>query len=160
DPQIPMNLAIAPDTGSSNNDGITNAGNVTITGTLAENNLSVRLYDVTTQTDLGDAVVTGMTFSATLNLSEGPHRLQARAIDQARNVSDRSYLDVVVDQSAPALASLPGFGSNPRTTTVATEDVTFFEPINLSAFDYHDLSLTLNGGSNLINSGVTIALVS
>ena len=39
-------------------------------------------------------------------------------------------------------------------------DVTFSAPINLSTFSIANLSLTDNGGSNLITSAVTIALVS
>jgi hypothetical protein len=38
--------------------------------------------------------------------------------------------------------------------------VTFSKPINVGTFDYHDLTLTINGGTtNLITSAVTVAAV-
>jgi parallel beta-helix repeat protein len=58
------------------------------------------------------------------------------------------------------IASLGTIATNPRNVSMASDDVTFSEPINLANFNYNALSLTLNGGANLINSGVTISLVS
>jgi ELWxxDGT repeat protein len=49
---------------------------------------------------------------------------------------------------------------DPRTTAVGSIDVTFSEAIQGSTFNYQDLSLTLNGGANLITSATTVALVS
>ncbi len=48
---------------------------------------------------------------------------------------------------------------NPRNTPVSTIDVTFSEPINLNTLTA-GLTLSDNGGSNLINGAVTVSLVS
>ena len=55
----------------------------------------------------------------------------------------------------PAVASLSTV-SSPQSGPVGSIDVTFSEPINPSTFTTTNLSLTLNGGPNLINSSVTI----
>ena len=49
---------------------------------------------------------------------------------------------------------------NPRNTSVGSIDVTFSEPVNLATFTDTALSLTDNGGSNLITGAVTVSLVS
>ena len=46
-----------------------------------------------------------------------------------------------------------------RNTPVDTVDVVLSEPIVPSSFDYQALSLTLNGGPNLITSGVTVTQI-
>ena len=56
----------------------------------------------------------------------------------------------------PAVASLSTV-SSPQGGAVGSIDVTFSEPINPSTFTAANVSLTLNGGANLINSSVTIA---
>ena len=43
---------------------------------------------------------------------------------------------------------------------VSSVDVTFSQPINLSTFDYHDLTLTHNGAAVALNNTVTTSLVS
>jgi len=48
---------------------------------------------------------------------------------------------------------------NPRNTPVSTIDVTFSEPINLNTLTA-GLTLSDNGGANLINGAVTVSLVS
>jgi hypothetical protein len=57
------------------------------------------------------------------------------------------------------IVSLGTIATNPRNVSMASDDVTFSEAINLANFNYSALSLTLNGGANLINSGVTVSLV-
>ena len=58
------------------------------------------------------------------------------------------------------IVSLGPIATDPRNVYMASDDVTFSEPIDLTNFNYGALSLTLNGSANLINSGVTISLVS
>jgi Ca2+-binding RTX toxin-like protein len=48
---------------------------------------------------------------------------------------------------------------DPRTTAAGAIDVLFSEAIQGSTFDYQDLSLTLNGGANLITSEIAVTLV-
>ncbi len=61
------------------------------------------------------------------------------------------------DVTAPTITSLSTV-SSPTTSSVASFDVTFSEPVNPTSFTFADLSLTLNGGANLINSfsGISI----
>ena len=77
--------------------------------------------------------------------------------------------NMTTDQTAAAfdlvarpltIVSLRAIATNPRNVFMASDDVTFSEPINLTNFDFSAVTLTLNGGVNLINSGVTISLVS
>ncbi|MFM6306738.1 MAG: Ig-like domain-containing protein, partial [Dolichospermum sp.] len=49
---------------------------------------------------------------------------------------------------------------DPRATAVNAITVDFSEAIQASSFDYNDISLTLNNGTNLINSTVTIVSLS
>ncbi len=60
----------------------------------------------------------------------------------------------------PQITGLQAVKPSTVNTAVGTLSVTFNEPINLSTFTAGNLSLTLDGGANLINSGVSIALVS
>src|SRR5205814_3249467 len=60
--------------------------------------------------------------------------------------SDVCSSDLVGDTLTPA-----------QTAPVSEVDVVFSEQIDLSTFDYHDVSLTLNGGTNLVTSAVTVS---
>jgi autotransporter-associated beta strand protein len=53
-----------------------------------------------------------------------------------------------------------GSVTSPRNTPVGSVNVVFDKPVNLSTFNYHAVSLTLNGGANLITSGVSVSQVS
>ena len=157
-PSAPTSLSISPDTGSSSTDGITDTGVITLSGTLAAAGLTVNVYDSTTL--LGSETVSGTTFQFALDLSSGSHDLLVTTTDQAGNTSTAASYPVTIELAPPSIVSLGSVLPNPRNTSVATESVTFSEPIDLSTFSWQDLSLTLKGGSNLITSGVTISLVS
>ena len=58
--------------------------------------------------------------------------------------------------AAPVVQSISAIVPNPRNTPVTSVTVTFDKAINASMFDYNDLTLTLNGGPNLITSAVTV----
>ncbi len=58
------------------------------------------------------------------------------------------------------VTSIAAVSPNPRNAPVSTVDVTFSEPINTASLSPGALTLTDNGGANLINSGVSLALVS
>ena len=60
----------------------------------------------------------------------------------------------------PYVVQVDSVTPNPRNTPVDSIDVEFDEPIDPSTFDDNALSLTLNGGPNLIDSGVTVSQVS
>ena len=155
-PAAPTDLAISPNTGAT--PGVTDTGSVTLTGTLSEPGLSVDVMDG--NTDLGYANVTGTTFSIALNLPNGANPLAVTADDAAGNVSPTATFNVFVDETPPQISSVAAVTPNPRNTPVGSVDVTFSEPINPATFTTANLSLTDNGGPNLITSAVTISLVS
>src|SRR5581483_6040165 len=87
-PTAPSGLGITPDTGASNTDGLTTAQAFAFFGTLGQPALTVHLTDITTNTALPDATVTGTSFSAPLNFATpGAHQLSATAVDAAGNSS-------------------------------------------------------------------------
>ena len=155
-PAAPTDLAISPNTGAT--PGLTDTGAVTLTGTLSESGLTVDVMDGTT--DLGFATVTGTTFSIALNLPAGANQLEVTADDATGNVSPSASFNVFVDESLLTISSVAAVTPNPRNTPVDSVDVTFSKAINPNTFTTADLSLTDNGGSNLITSAVTISLVS
>jgi RHS repeat-associated protein len=155
-PAAPTDLAISPNTGAS--PGVTNTGLVTLTGTLPESGLAVDVMDG--NTDLGFATVSGTSFSMTLDLPAGTNQLAVTATDAAGNVSPSNSFDVFVGETPPQISSIAAPAPNPRNTPVDSVDVTFSEAINSSTFTTANLSLTDNGGPNLITSSVTINLVS
>ena len=155
-PAAPTALAISPNTGST--PGMTNTRSVTVTGSLRESGLSVDVMDGTTE--LGDATVTGTAFSMALNLPNGVNDLEVTATDPAGNVSPTATFDVQVDTTPPAITAVTAVSPTPRNTPVSSADVTFSEPVNPAKFTTANLTLTDNGGPNLITSAVTISPVS
>jgi hypothetical protein len=82
------------------------------------------------------------------------------ADDAAGNISPSTTFNVFVNQTPPQISSVAAVTPNPRNTPVDSVDVSLPEAINLSTFTTADLSLTDNGGANLITSAVAISLVS
>jgi hypothetical protein len=62
--------------------------------------------------------------------------------------------------ASPKIASLEQVETNPRNIVVQSLNVMFSGPIDPATFDYHDLSLTRDGGPNLITSDVTVSPIS
>ncbi len=60
----------------------------------------------------------------------------------------------------PYVVSIGGISPNPRNTPVDSIDVTFDEAIDPTTFNYQAVSLTLDGGANLVNSSVSVSQVS
>jgi hypothetical protein len=58
--------------------------------------------------------------------------------------------------TGPAITELEQITTNPRNIVVRTLNVRFSEPIDTSTFDYRDITLTRDGGPNLITSDVTV----
>jgi len=83
--------------------------------------------------------------------------ISATATDPAGNTSEFSA-DITV-ASPLAISSITPVSPNPRNTSVSTVDVTFSEAINTSSLAPGALTLTDNGGANLINNGVSLTLV-
>jgi hypothetical protein len=159
-PVAPFNMFITPDLGVSPGDGRTSSNNVTLGGTLAETNLTVRVIDDTLGIDLGVANIVGTAFTKPLSFDVlGAHILRLYAVDAAQNVSSNVTFNVFIDQSPPT-ATWQTVTPSPRQTPVSTLDVTFSEAINAATFTRADLTLTRNGGANLINAGVNVAQIS
>ncbi len=161
-PAAPTNLAISPDDGPDPSDNdmseLTNSQIITFSGTVDANTVEVRLEDLTTSTSLGDAFLTGQSFSRALTLAPGLHELSAQAFDLAANGSSASTFYVFVDVAPPAISSMAPITPNPATTPVNTETVVLTKTVK--TFDYTALSLTRNGSPVALNSSVTVAPVS
>ena len=83
------------------------------------------------------------------------------ATDNAGNVQPTPSAAQQTVQIVPSLSiSAITPVSTPTNTAVSTIDVTFSEPINTSSLAPGALTLTDNGGANLINSGASLTLVS
>jgi hypothetical protein len=160
-PEAPFDLAVSPDRGSDAADGLTNSGLLILTGSVAEPLPLVRLFDLSTQSDLGESTVIGTTFSKAIHLVElGPHRIQVRATDLAGNISPRAIFDVFVDTTPPEIFHLEMAIRDDETAPLTAIDVVFTERVNLATLDYRDLRLTRDGGADLIDGSVTISQVS
>ncbi len=84
------------------------------------------------------------------------------AIDYAGNVQPTpAAAQQIVQIGLPlSISSITPVSPNPRNTAVSSIDVTFSEPINTSSLSPGALTLTDDGGANLINGGVSLMLVS
>ena len=166
-PAAPTSVGIDPGTGSSHADGVTSATTVTLRGILGEPGLRVELRDIDAGVDLGEAIVTGTSFSKEITLAtEGRHRIRIRPVDRAGNVGREArdmkpggYFDVVIDRTAPTLLSIETVATSPRTTPIDTIDVELSEEINGSTLDWRDVVLTRDDGANLVTEAVTMTRV-
>ncbi len=102
DPTITIGQQLVHDTGASASDRVTNDGNVTLSGSVADANgvASVEVFDG--KTDLGAANVVGGAWSFSGLLSEGSHTLSAIATDLAGNpTATAAQPTIVVDITPP-----------------------------------------------------------
>ncbi len=123
---------------------------------------SVYFLDETTGKTLGPAQLSGgvATFSTTA-LALGQNDLIALYSGNSRYLlSISAPITVTVVQPALLVTSIASVSPNLRNTSVGSIDVTFSEPVNLATFTGTALSLTDNGGSNLITVAVTVSAVS
>jgi hypothetical protein len=60
------------------------------------------------------------------------------------------------DTTAPIVTDIVDLLADPRNQAVSSLTVTFSEKIDLSTFTWSDITLTRNGGTNLITNGVTV----
>ena len=120
---VATNLAISPNTGISS--GVTDTGAVTFSGKLATTGMTVDIFDTSTDTDLGDATVTGTSFSLALNLAEGSHVLRARAMLNGTYAD--AFFDVLVDLTAPTSHVVNSLGTS-QTSDTFPVSVSFTDP--------------------------------
>ena len=67
---------------------------------------------------------------------------------------------VTYTPGGPTVTDIIDVSPDPRATAINAISVDFSEAIKTNSFDYNDLSLTVNEGTNLINSTVTIQSLS
>lgn len=104
-PLAASGLAVSPDTGSSDSDGLLNTLRFTLGGSVGEAGVSVRVSDRTSGNEIGYATVDGTSFSIPVALdAAGRHELRVRTVDAAGNLAD-STIVVFVDQVRPTLAT-------------------------------------------------------
>jgi Ca2+-binding RTX toxin-like protein len=134
-----LNISISPDTGVSSTDLLTNSLSLTLAGTTGEPGTQVSLKDLTSNIDLGTAVVTGNTFSQNIVLNNtGTHQIQVHVVD-----ATDSTVSIFVDQSAPTSSFVNS--PSPAPTGIGSIDIAFSEAIDGSSFTLADLKLTRDG---------------
>ncbi len=143
-PVAATDLAVTPDTGVADDDAVTAATTLTLTGTVGEAGLGVRVRNLTNGRDLGEADVTGTSFSLTFDEPlGGRYTLEVTVYDDAGNATPTTF-DVVLDLFQPAVDGIEGI--DPLTTSPTDSlDVVFTEPIAASMFDLDDVTLTRDG---------------
>ena len=140
------NLAISPNTGISA--GLTDTGTVTFTGNLPAAGMTVDVFDTSTNTGLGNATVTGTSFSLALNLAEGSHVLRAR------DILDGTYADafftVLVDLTPATSHVVNSLGASQSSDTFPVS-VAYSDPAGsggapASGVSSVDLYVSVNNG--------------
>ena len=122
-----------------------------VTFTAPASGASSRLSAATVTISSGRASVI-----ATANSTPGgPYTVAATAAGVATGASFS-----LTNSSPLMIASIAAVPPNPRNTAVSSIDVTFNEPVNLGTFTGSGLTLTENGGPNLITSAVSVSLIS
>ncbi len=77
-----------------------------------------------------------------------------------QNREDVDFGNQVEDSVGPEVADVIDVSPDPRTTAVASVDVIFNEELNLSTFDFSDITMTRGGVSVPLDATVTTSLVS
>ena len=147
-PASPTNLVISPDLGLSASDGLTSINSLTLTGTVGTTNLTVRIFDDTTGSDLGTASVIETNFSAGLTFSApGQHHLRVTATDVAANVSPATFFDVFLDFVAPSATAQQV--TSPHHSPVTNITVTFSKPILTNTIAATNFALVFNDTNSI-----------
>ena len=154
-PTPPADLAISPDNGQSNTDGVTDTGELTLTGTLGQTGLSVSVYNLTLDVSLGSAVVNGTSFSKELSLAAGgTYELRVTAADEAGNTSS-SFLHVLFDAIDLAITAVTGVPAGYNTEPVTEIGITFSAPIDPATLTPDVMSM-IGAGLDLSLAAMTI----
>jgi hypothetical protein len=152
------NLLGSADTGVSNNDELTNRDNssadlalqFSVPGTVAGASVTVFAGDTTIGTAQATGTTTLVTTDGTVDLEDGDHLISAQQVVTGQTASGRSpSLEVHVD-TVPPNAAIQNVDPNPRITPVDSLTFTFDEAVE--GFDIDDVTLTRDGGSNLLTA--------
>ncbi len=159
-PGVPFLLPVS-DTGVSSSDNITSKNNsaastlqFTVNGIAS--GTAVTLY--ANGTAIGSAVASSssvtVTTNGTITLADGVPSITAKQQLSGFSLSpDSSAVSVTIDTTPPNAGIVP-VAPTPRDTSVSSIPLTFNESI--AGLDLADLSLTRNGGSNLLTSSQSI----
>ncbi|NCS57670.1 MAG: hypothetical protein GPJ16_12280, partial [Microcystis aeruginosa G11-04] len=159
-PDAPSNLKVGNKTITPNSQNLVNTTTLNLTGYLSETGLSVFLIDRTLNQSLGQASVNNTQFSSTIQLpSSGTRNLDIQIIDPAGNITTTNF-NLFADIITPTLLEFLNIPQTPIATPINSIDLRFSEAINLSTFDYTDITLQRNNGENLINDAVTVEYLS
>ena len=155
-PAAPTDVTISPSLETSGT-GNANTTKMVVAGTIAEEGLTVSLRDLTANSDLGEATITGTTFEKAITLeSPGNREIEITLTDAAGNATT-SEISTFADLSQPTVTEILNLPETPTDETIETVDVVFSEAIVTDSFDYTDISLTRDGGENLITDAVTVS---
>jgi hypothetical protein len=155
-PAAATNLALSTFSGPVTA-GRVNSRQATVAGDLTESGLTVAIRDLTTDTELARQLVTGTAFSLPIAFpSAGQHRLQVRTIDAAGNTTDAFIENLFVSETPPVVDSLVGLPDDLTRNAVDFLDVRFLTPIDPATLTKSALSISRNGGPNLVNGTVSI----
>ncbi len=146
----------------------------TLTIAKASAKIMVTPYSVTVDgnphtasgTATGVETPTPANLSGLLDLSGTTHTTPGSYVDTWTFAGNTDYASTsgvvtdVIEQAALAVMSIATVSPDPRNSVVSSIDVTFNEPVKPGTFTRSALTLTDNGGSNLITSAVTVALLS
>lgn len=101
-----LGLSSDDDTGTSDNDNITQKGSgLTISG-FGENGSAIRLYDNGNEISGATATVTEVEFSIDISLSEGTHTITATQTSSGETSEHLSPLEITVDKTPPSVEIL------------------------------------------------------
>ncbi len=160
-PQRPtLDLPLANDSGSSNDDNVTNnANDVLFTVTVDEGDASFPLTVVIKDgNNVIDTFVSaaGGVVNRTLTLAEGTHLLSVETTDSAGNRSHQSEeLVVEIDRTAPAVAAAPDLLSVADTGLLDNDDVTSIKALALGGTGVEPIAkVRVFSGGDLVGQGV------
>jgi large repetitive protein len=151
-PLPPTIAGIAPDTGASSTDGLTNAAAITISGT-AEAGSTVAVFDGGTPAGTATAGSTGSwTVSIGGPLADGStHPYTAQATDVAGNISTASgVFNVVIDRTAPAKPVISGITTDSGRSV--TDGVTNDQTLTVSGTADPNTTIQVSDGTQQLGT--------
>ncbi len=158
-PAAPSDLTVLNSSSHDGFDAVVGGLALTIVGSMPEPDLQLLVLDETNDVVLGTESVTGTSFQQAVTLlSAGAHRIAVHAVDAAGNVSPAGALNVFVDTTRPQIVEVRA-PEGTITSPVETIEIELSEPIDLTTFDWEDLTLTLDGSPNRITSDASISHV-
>ncbi len=157
-----INLLSSSDTGISNSDGITNLNNSSVSSELqfsVAGTIAGALVSVYSDGNLiGTATAAGTTTTVTTNgtatIADGTHTITAQQTQSGHADSPNSSPLTVQIRATPPTQTITSVTPNPRTSPVSQMTIVFSEPV--LGFDLTDLTLSLNGGGNLLTGSQTL----